>query len=285
MSRSTRARDLELARVVASDPDVSAVRAALRELTLRAAEPRRARDDDAEHDAEVEEIARLVTYGTARHASAETRRACVEFVGTALATTRTAPATAEDAADDERRRKKKTTEAMTEEETEEKEEERRRRARAEKRRRRSRELFLEVLRARAREERDETARRTVADAFSRAGPVGTASTRELMLAVAMMEAFTRDDDTEAVVGALDAGTTMLGARIVSRETGETMEFARACERAYWSVRSNCAGHRRREVRRAAVEACGALVTRVVLSRVDSRAPRRVRGIDGTSERG
>ena len=186
MSRSTRARDLELARVVASDPDVSAVRAALRELTLRAAEPRRARDDDAEHDAEVEEIARLVTYGTARHASAETRRACVEFVGTALATTRTAPATAEDAADDERRRKKKTTEAMTEEETEEKEEERRRRARAEKRRRRSRELFLEVLRARAREERDETARRTVADAFSRAGPVGTASTRELMLAVAMM---------------------------------------------------------------------------------------------------
>ena len=33
-----------------------------------------------------------------------------------------------------------------------------------------------------------------------------------MLAVAMMEAFTRDDDTEAVVGALDAGTTMLGAR-------------------------------------------------------------------------
>jgi len=274
MSRSTRARDLELARVVASDPDVSAVRAALRELTLRAAEPRRARDDDAEHDAEVEEIARLVTYGTARHASAETRRACVEFVGTALATTRTAPATAEDAADDERRRKKKTTEAMTEEETEEKEEERRRRARAEKRRRRSRELFLEVLRARAREERDETARRTVADAFSRAGPVGTASTRELTLAVAMMEAFTRDDDTEAVVGALDAGTTMLGARIVSREEGETdetMEFARACERAYWSVRSNCAGHRRREVRRAAVEACGALVTRVVLSRVDSRA--------------
>ena len=54
MSQSTRARDLELARVVASDPDVSAVRAALRELTLRAAEPRRARDADADADAEVE---------------------------------------------------------------------------------------------------------------------------------------------------------------------------------------------------------------------------------------
>ena len=79
---------------------------------------------------------------------------------------------------------------------------------------------------------------------------------------------------------------MLGARIVSRggETDETMEFARACERAYWSVRSNCAGHRRREVRRAAVEACGALVTRVVLSRVDRARTTRSR-IDGTSERG
>ena len=81
MSRSTPARDLELARVVASDP-ASPPCGRRSRVDLRAAEPRRARDDDAEHDAEVEEIARLVTYGTARHASAETRRACVEFVGT-----------------------------------------------------------------------------------------------------------------------------------------------------------------------------------------------------------
>jgi hypothetical protein len=276
MSRSPRARDLELARVVASDPDVSAVRAALRELTRRAAEPRRKYDDDddddddddARADAEVEEIVRLVTYGTASHATAETRRACVEFAGTMLETTRNAAARR-----DESNQKRGEATKTEEEKDEQKMEEERRRARAERRRRRTRELFLEVLSARSREERDETTRRKIVDALMRATPVGTSSAREMMRALATVESFSRDDDAEAVVKALDAWTAMSDARIVALEgeTDESTELARAVERVYWSVRSNCLAHRRREVRRAAVEACGALVTRVVLSRGDSRA--------------
>ena len=279
MSRSPRARDLELARVVASDRDVSAVRAALRALTRRAAEPRRkyddeddeeddGEDDDARADAEVEEIARLVAYGTARHASAETRRACVEFAGTMLETTRNAAAR-RDESDHERREATKT-EKKKDDQTMEEE---RRRDRAERRRRRTRELFLEVLSARSREERDETTRRKIVDALMRATPVGTSSAREMMRALATVESFSRDDDAEAVVKALDAWTAMSDARIVALEgeTDDSTELARAIERVYWSVRSNCLAHRRREVRRAAVEACGALVTRVVLSRGDSRA--------------